>query len=339
MLIDTKSSSVSPPARSTIKLLEKTPRLPTIPVELQQRIIEEVGQLPPDAFRFPAKTLHTLVSLSQVSTAFHSYTEPVLYRHVTITDTNVAQLAALDDTLYNGAFRPPQRPLASHIESFLMMPLLLAPDQTPHNVAAAQASLRSIIMWIAPYVRHIILCGNTIGIEGMCEILESMPALRTLGYRIDKGIAQFPRAPLVKRLILTVSGGFEKDDVVAAVALTSVEEIVLCLLDQSADTPLARLLRDLLLNCEHLRRIVLVPRTRYIWKSRTPGGLAKVPRFLCDLVDKPLTNDFEGIIRAVRVPATVLRVVPWSFNMVWNGACWTLETIPLEQWVRRREEP
>ncbi|KAG8843472.1 hypothetical protein FRB96_004020 [Tulasnella sp. 330] len=335
-------SSMPPQASRPIPLsacpnvepLQAVTRAPVFPAQLHQQIIQEVGRLPADAFRFSSMTLRTLLSLSQVSKAIHSYTEPVLYRHVTVTQTNVLQLSALSDTLYNGAFRPPQGPLASHVESFLIMLPLMGPEQTPHDAAAAHTSLRSIMLWIAPYVQRVLSSNGTMRFkEEMREILERMPALRTLGYGIGQGATRFPMAIRVRRLILSLSDIFETDHLVKAVASTAVEEIVVFLfLYHQSVSVLPVLVRGLVMNCKCLRRIVLISASERIWFSKTPVG-ATAPQVLLRLFrGDPSMKNFEGMVQAARVPVGVTDFIHWSFNAVWSGAVWELETIPVDKW-------
>ncbi|KAG8865795.1 hypothetical protein FRB97_004425, partial [Tulasnella sp. 331] len=78
-------------------------------------------------------------------------------------------------------------------------------------------------------------------------------------------------SPPIKRLVLSLSGGSELDHVAEAVAFTPVEEIALLLLDRSVPI-LPRLLRALLVNCTHLRRIILAPLLESTRKDESPNG-------------------------------------------------------------------
>ncbi|KAG8890806.1 hypothetical protein FRB98_004851 [Tulasnella sp. 332] len=317
---------------SRFEPLERITRAPALPAEMKQRVIQEVGRLPPDAFRISPKALNTLLSLSRVSKAFHAWTEPVLYRHVTVTYSDDDQLSALSETLYKGAFRPPRKPLGFYVRSLLMMHAVT--DLTPSD--AALASLKSIMTWIAPYVQQVLLAGGVR--NGMCEILETMSGLRTLGYGISSATLRFPRIPQVKRLVLTLWGGFDGDRVTEAVASTMAEEIVLVVHERSVMI-LPAFLRGLLLNCSHLRRIVLVPGQGSIWINEPPvaGVMTTVPQVMNTLLqDDPLMKDFEGLIQVVRPPKTVMTHLFWSLNIIWSGTVWTFETTPVERWVMEK---
>ncbi|KAG9039257.1 hypothetical protein FRB95_011842 [Tulasnella sp. JGI-2019a] len=320
-------------ARPRFKPLEKVTSAPALPAEMKRRIIQEVGRLPPDAFRIPPKALNALLSLSLVSKAFHAWTEPVLYRHVTVTYSDEDQLVALNNSLYNGAFRPPKKPLGFYVQSLLMMHSVA--EMTPTD--AALAELRSIMIWIAPYVQHILMAGGVR--NGMCEVLETMPELHTLGYGISSATVQFPRLPQVKRLLLTLWGGFDGDAVTAAAATTMVEEIVLCIHERSV-LILPGLVRGLLLNCSRLRRIVLIPGQGSLWlpMAVVPGTMATVPQVMQALLgdDPVVMKEFEGRIQVVRPPKSVMTHLFWSLNAIWSGAVWTLETTPVEKWIHER---
>ncbi|KAG8924607.1 hypothetical protein FRC02_010333 [Tulasnella sp. 418] len=332
--------------------LGSTPRLP---FELRIRIIEEVGTPAvryPQTFDLPRYCFRTLLNLSLVSKAFHQWTEPLLYRHISV---GLVNIVGLYNTLYEKAHRPPFPPLSRSVESLRIVKPAWDTLPADYDRKDLNDHLEYVLSHVMGNLKRLYL-GVPLS-SRMRDIIEAMPNLQTLALtsgtmrRTFLALNPYPVLPKsVQNYLLHVEAPESITDIIGAVAGSNIQTIVFPFPSFSRAS-IVELIRGLIRHCGMLESIMIIPDSLE-WTSQdgtnTPPPVAKLAMDIRRLEYHP---EIRQLMEKDSIPSITIVSFPhhlrvarhedretWIAQMIAVGGIWNTydETYWFDAWLTHR---